>query len=238
MDNNSNAVRGGIVVRYRSKRYRKSLEKYDCQKKYSVEEAADIVRKMEPPKFVETVQVAVLLGLDARRQQIRGAFSLPNGIGKEKKVIVFAEGDQAKEAEAAGALEVGGQDLVKKVADGWTDFDVAVAHPAMMRFVGRLGKVLGPQGKMPTPKSGTVTEHVGDAVREFRAGKIEFRNDKGGNVHAPVGKLDFPSEKLAGNITAFLDHLKSLKPPQTKGTFIQRASLSSTMSPGIKLIIH
>lgn len=225
-------------MKTRSKRYKKCVEQYDRYQRYSVEEAVGILKKLDGLKFTETIDLSVSLGIDPRRQQVRGAFSLPHGIGKEKRVIVFAEGEKAAEAVEAGAVEVGGQDLVKKIQDGWTDFDVAIAVPAMMRFVGRLGRVLGPQGKMPSPKSGTVTDNVGAAVREFRAGKIEFRNDKGANVHAPVGKRDFPAEKLVDNINALIEHLKVLKPAQAKGVFMQNATLSSTMGPGIKLAIR
>ncbi len=225
-------------MKTRSKRYKKCVEQYDRQQRYSVEEAVGILKKLEGLKFTETVDLSVSLGIDPRRQQVRGAFSLPHGIGKEKRVIVFAEGDKAAEAAEAGAVEVGGQDLVKKIQDGWSEFDVAIAVPAMMRFVGRLGRVLGPQGKMPSPKSGTVTDNVGAAVREFRAGKIEFRNDKGANVHAPVGKRDFPAEKLVDNINALVEHLLVLKPAQAKGVFMNSATLSSTMGPAIKLAIR
>lgn len=225
-------------MKSRSKRYRKNAEMFDRNQRYEVPDAVKILKKFESLKFNETVQVAVFLGIDPKRQQVRGAFSLPNGIGKEKRVIAFAEGPKADEALEAGALEVGGQDLVKKVLDGWTDFDVAVAVPAMMRHVGRLGRVLGPSGKMPSPKSGTVTDAIGAAIREFRAGKIEFRNDKGANVHAPVGKINFPEDKLEGNLSAFLEHVKTLRPPQAKGVFIKGATLSSTGSPGVKLVIR
>ena len=153
------------------------------------------------------------------------------------KVIVFAEGDAAKAAKDSGAIEVGGEDLAKKILDGWLDFDVAVAHPGMMRHVGKLGRVLGPHGKMPSPKSGTVTDDVGRVVREFAAGKIEFRNDDTGNLHVVVGKKSFPPEKLTANINAFLDYVRSLKPPASKGVFLQKGVVSATMSPGIPVAV-
>jgi large subunit ribosomal protein L1 len=151
------------------------------------------------------------------------------------KVIAFADGEAAKAAKEAGAVEVGGEELAKKIIDGWLDFDVAVAHPAMMRHVGKLGRVLGPHCKMPSPKSGTVTENVGPVVAEFRAGKVEFRNDDGGNVHAIVGRKSFPADKLVANLEAFIEHLRALRPPSSKGNFFVKATLSSTMSPGIPL---
>lgn len=225
-------------MKTRSRRYVKNEALVDRNKRYEVSEAVTILKKFDAPKFNETVDVCIYLGIDTKRQNLRGAMSLPHGIGKEKKVIAFVEGEKAADAEKAGAEAVGGQDLVKRVLDGWTDFDVAVATPGMMKFVGRLGKVLGPQNKMPSPKSGTVTEQIGEAVREFRAGKIEFRTDKGGNIHAPIGKRDFAHDKLAGNVTAFIDYVQALRPPSTKGNFILGATLAATMSPGIQLVIR
>jgi large subunit ribosomal protein L1 len=166
---------------------------------------------------------------------IRGAVSLPRGIGKAKKVIAFCEGDDAEKAKAAGATEVGMDDLIKKVSDGWTDFDVAIAHPRSMGKVGKLGRVLGPQGKMPTPKNGTVTDQIELAVKEFAAGKIEFRNDAGGNVHAIVGKSSFSQDDLKENINAFVSHIRRMKPPTSKGVFMKKVCVSGTMSPAIEL---
>ncbi len=223
---------------YRSKRYRRSAEK-KLVDPVPIADAVQILKKFDGAKFDETVEISLKLGIDPKQsnQAVRGSFSLPNGIGKTMKVIAFADGDAAKAAKEAGAIEVGGEDLAKKILDGWLDFDVAVAHPAMMRHVGKLGRVLGPHGKMPSPKSGTVTDDVGRVVREFAAGKIEFRNDDTGNLHAVMGKKSFAPEKLASNINAFLDHVRSLKPPSSKGVFIQKAVLSSTMSPGIPLSV-
>ena len=205
----------------------------------AIPEAVATLKKFEGAKFDETVEVSVKLGIDPKNtnQAVRGAFSLPHGIGKEIKVIVFAEGEAAKVAKAAGAAEVGAEDLAKKILDGWLDFDVAIAHPAMMRHVGKLGRVLGPHGKMPSPKSGTVTDNIAQVVREFKAGKVEFRNDDGGNVHAAVGKKSFPVEHLVTNVTAFIDHLRTLRHPSVKGNFFVKATISATMSPGIALAV-
>jgi large subunit ribosomal protein L1 len=168
---------------------------------------------------------------------VRGAFSLPHRIGKTVRVIVFAEGEPADAARENGADEVGGQDLADKIQGGWTDFDVAIAHPSMMRVVGKLGRVLGPQGKMPSPKAGTVTEAVAQAVSDFKAGKIEFRNDAGGNLHALMGKRSFDDQRLVDNVQAFLDHVVTLRPSSAKGNFILGATIASTMGPGIQLAV-
>ena len=203
----------------------------------SVAEAVKILKKLEGARFDETVEVALKLGIDPKNsaQLVRGAYSLPHGIGKDVRVIAFAEGDAAAAATEAGAEEVGSEDLAKKILDGWMDFDVAVAHPSMMRHVGKLGRVLGPHGKMPSPKSGTVTDKVADAVRDFKAGKVEFRNDNGGNVHAMVGKKSFDEERLTANCEAFIKHIRTLRPASAKGAFLVKGALSSTMSPGIPL---
>jgi large subunit ribosomal protein L1 len=224
-------------MRKRSKRYRAAATLRDLQQVLDLDEALKSLKKMEGVKFDETVEVSVKLGIDPKQsdQSVRGAIALPKGIGKTKRVIVFAEGDKAQEAIEAGAIEAGGPDLAKKIEGGWFDFDVAIAVPAAMRFVGKLGKLLGPKGKMPSPKAGTVTENVGDAVKEFAAGKIEFRNDTGGNVHGPVGKKSFAAEDLKENIEAFLDHLKSLKPASAKGNYIQNICVSTSMGPGIRV---
>ncbi len=223
---------------HRSKRYRQLEPLVDRTKRYSLADAVSLVRKFGTTKFDQTVNLAVRLAIDPKKadQAIRGAISLPNGIGKARTVVVFADGEDARVAQEAGADEVGAEDLVKKIQDGWTAFDVAIALPRMMRFVGRLGKVLGPQGKMPTPKTGTVTEDLKNAVREFKAGKIEFRADAQGNVHLPVGKVSFTEEALTGNIQAFYDHLNAIRPSTVKGPFIRNANLSATMSPGIPLV--
>lgn len=206
---------------------------------YDLIDVVNILKSQPPVKFDQSVEVAVRLGIDPKKgeQMVRGSVSLPKGIGKTRKVIVFAAGDDAKKAKEAGAEEVGAEELVKKVEAGWSDFDIAIAHPSMMRVVGKLGKVLGPQGKMPSPKTGTVTEEIAFAVKEFRAGKIEYRNDAQGNVHCAVGKLSFAPEALVENIKAFMDHLKSLKPPSAKGEFFRNVTISSTMGPGLKLYV-
>ena len=221
----------------RSKRYREAAKKIDRSRSYPVREAIDLLKQLQGAKFDETVEIAVKLGIEPKRsdQQVRGAVSLPRGIGKELRVIAFAEGDNAKAAEESGAIEVGSAELAQKIQDGWMDFDVAIATPDMMKHVGRLGKLLGPQGKMPSPKAGTVTTDIGQTVAEFRAGKIEFRNDSGGNLHAPVGKKSFSAEFLQENVDAFLGHIRGLKPAAAKGAFLLKVALSTSMSPGILL---
>ena len=222
-----------------SKRYRRSFE-HTSEEPVELNAAVLTLQKFDNAKFDETVELSLRLGIDPKQsnQAVRGSFSLPNGIGKTIKVVVFAEGDDAQKATQAGAVEVGAEELAKKILDGWMDFDVAVAHPSMMRHVGKLGRVLGPHGKMPSPKSGTVTVNIEEVVREFVAGKIEFRNDKTGNLHVVMGKKSFPPEKLAENVKAFVDHVQTLKPPTSKGVFIVGGSLSSTMSPGIPLVVN
>jgi len=224
----------------RSKRYAKAAALVEKGRRYALADAIELLQKLPAPKFDESVTLCVRLGIDARKsdQVVRGAYSLPHGIGKAVRVAVFAEGAQAEEAKAAGADVVGSQDLADKITkEGWTDFDVAIAHPAMMRVVGKLGKVLGPQGKMPSPKAGTVVEAVAQAVREFKAGKIEFRNDAGGNLHALMGKRSFEPSKLRENVEAFLEHVKTLRPSNAKGNFVVGAFIAATMSPGIELAV-
>ncbi|HAK94994.1 MAG TPA: 50S ribosomal protein L1 [Planctomycetes bacterium] len=223
----------------RSKRYRAAAERRPAAEAVPVPDAVKMLKGFAKTRFDETVELVLRLNIDSKQstQNVRGSFSLPHGIGRTVRVIAFAEGDDAQKAAQAGAIEVGSADLVKKIMDGWMDFDVAVAHPQMMKHVGRLGKVLGPQGKMPSPKSGTVTEDVPKAVREFRAGKVEFRNDKGGNVQVPVGKRSFEETQLVENVTAMLEHVQGMRPSGIKGLFIQAAYLSSTMSPSVKLAV-
>jgi len=222
-------------MRKRSKRYRASAGKCGQYKVVELKEAIRILKSMEGTRFDETVEISMKLGIDPKQtdQLVRGSIALPKGIGKQKKVIVFAEGAQAEEAIQAGAIEAGGPDLAKKIEGGWFDFDVAIAVPSAMRFVGKLGKLLGPKGKMPSPKAGTVTENISHAVSEFTAGKIEFRNDSGGNIHGPMGKKSFSPEDLELNIEAFIDRIRSLKPAAAKGNYIQNISLSTSMGPGI-----
>ncbi|MEM8885075.1 MAG: 50S ribosomal protein L1 [Planctomycetota bacterium] len=226
-------------MRKRSKRHAQALAQVEKGRRYGLPEAIQLLQSFPAPKFDEAVEVVVKLGIDPRKsdQIVRGAFSLPHGIGKSVSVICFAEGDLAEAAREAGADEVGSDELAEKIQKGWTDFDVAIAHPSMMRVVGKLGRVLGPQGKMPSPKAGTVNENVADAVREFKAGKIEFRNDSGGNLHAVMGRKSFEQGKLEENVQAFLDHVVSLKPTAAKGNFILGAHITATMSPGIELTV-
>ena len=218
------------------KRYQSDMEKVPSGP-VSVSEAVGLLKQFDGTKFDQTVELVVWLGIDPKQadQAIRGATSLPNGIGKTRKVIAFCSDDDAVAARDAGAIEAGGDDLVAKVQKGWLDFDVAIATGAMMRSVSRLGRVLGPIGKMPSPKAGTVVDDVSAAVKEYAAGKIKFRNDDGGNIHAPVGKISFEAEKLVENIKAFLSQLKAMKPASSKGTYIKKACLSATMSPAIEL---
>lgn len=217
-----------------SKRYREAASKVDRSQSYEAKAAFDLLKSLPAPKFDETVEIAIRLGIDPRKtdQLVRGAVSLPKGLGRTVKVVVFAEGDKADAAREAGADEVGSDELAAKIQGGWMDFDIVIASPDMMKHVGKLGKVLGPQGKMPSPKSGTVTPNVAKAVEEFKAGKVEFRTDAGGNVHAPLGKRSFDTDDLVENMMAFLNHLMGMRPSAVKGTFVRRVSVSTTMGPG------
>jgi large subunit ribosomal protein L1 len=221
----------------RSKRYTESRKIVDNTKKYEVRDAIKLLKSFRPAKFDESVEVAIKLDIDPKQsdQLVRGSISLPKGIGRSLKVIVFASGEKATVAKKAGADEVGAEDLVKKVEGGWADFDVAIATSDMMKLVGKLGRVLGPQGKMPSPKSGTVTDDIETAVKEFKAGKIEYRTDASGNVHALVGKVSFSEKDLEDNINTFIKQIISSRPASVKGVFLERASVSSTMNPGIML---
>jgi len=219
---------------FRSKRYKK--ESQDLSKEpASLSEAIEKVRSFKSVKFDQTVECVLHLGIDPKQadQLVRGSISLPHGIGKQKKVVAFCEEGDVESARKAGAIEAGCDELIKKVTDGWMDFDVAIASPKVMSRVGKLGRVLGPQGKMPSPKNGTVTADVATAVAEFAAGKVEFRNDAGGNVHITVGKQSFGSEKLIDNIEALVSHIKKLRPTAAKGTYIKKMCISASMSPSI-----
>jgi large subunit ribosomal protein L1 len=228
------------MARKRSRRYQKAAAKVDRTKRYPVVEGMSLIKSLAGPKFDEAVYVAVRIGIDAKKtdQLVRGSVSLPKGTGKSIRIAVFADGERAKEAQAAGSDFVGAADLAEKIEGGFTDFDMTIASPDMMRFVGKLGKVLGPQGKMPSPKAGTVTPNVAAAVKEFKAGKIEFRTDAGANVHAAIGKKSFGAEDLASNLVAFLDHLRTLRPAQAKGAFIQKVVVSTSMGPGVMLAVE
>ncbi|MBL8732088.1 MAG: 50S ribosomal protein L1 [Planctomycetes bacterium] len=227
------------MARKRSRRYEKASAKVDRAKRYPLTEGMALIKSLVGPKFDESVDVAVRIGIDAKKtdQLVRGSVSLPKGTGKTIRIAVFAEGAKAQEALDAGADFVGAADLAEKIEKGFTDFDMTIASPDMMRFVGKLGKVLGPQGKMPSPKAGTVTPNVAAAVREFKAGKIEFRTDAGANVHATIGKKSFAADDLAVNLTAFLDHLRTLRPSQAKGEFIKKVVVSTSMGPGVALAV-
>lgn len=228
------------MARHRSRRYDKAATKVERARRYALEEGLELIKSLPGPKFDETVDVAIRIGIDAKKtdQLVRGSVSLPKGTGKTVKIAVFADGDKATEAKEAGADYVGAADLADKIEKGFTDFDMTIASPDMMRFVGKLGKVLGPQGKMPSPKAGTVTPNVAQAVREFKAGKIEFRTDAGANVHAAIGKKSFGAADLAENLTAFVEHLRTLRPPQAKGSFIRKVVVSTSMGPGVALAVE
>lgn len=221
----------------KSKKYAEALEKVDRTKHYQLKEAIDLLKSISFENFDASVELAFRLNLNPRKaeQNLRGATVLPNGTGKTKKVLVFAKGDKAKEAEAAGADYVGEEDLVNKVMEGWMDFDTVVATPDMMSQVGKLGRTLGPKGLMPNPKTGTVTQDVTKAVEEIKAGKVEYRVDKVGNLHLIVGKLSFSSDQLMENIKSFYETVRSLRPHTVKGTYIKNIAVASTMSPGIKI---
>lgn len=201
-------------------------------------EAVDALKQFNTTKFDQTVEIHVRLGIDPAQadQIVRGSVVLPHGIGRTQRVIVFAKGDQAKAALDAGADEVGGDELAKKIRDGFTDFDVCIAAPDMMGLVGPLGRVLGPRGLMPSPRAGTVTPDVGRVVGEYKAGKVEFRNDKGGNVHAVVGKLSFEAPKLVENVQSFLNYVIGLKPSAVKGNYVKGVAICGTMSPSVRVV--
>lgn len=202
-----------------------------------LDEAVVVLKKFNSTKFDQSVEIAMRLGIDPKQadQLVRGSIVLPHGIGKTLRVVVFAKGDKIDEAKAAGADEVGGPELAEKIKGGWTDFDVCIATPDMMGVVGPLGKILGPRGLMPAPRSGTVTPDIEKVIKEYKAGKVEFRNDKDGNVHAVVGKLSFDATKIAENVSAFINHVNGIKPQAVKGQYVKGIALSATMSPSVKI---
>ncbi|HPU01677.1 MAG: 50S ribosomal protein L1 [Firmicutes bacterium] len=219
------------------KKYREARQQVDRETLYSPEEALELVKKLSRAAFDETVELAVRLGVNPKYadQQVRGSVVLPHGTGKTVRVLVFAKGDKAREAEAAGADYVGGEELAAKIQGGWLDFDVAVSTPDMMGTVGKLGKILGPRGLMPNPKSGTVTFDLARTIAEFKAGKVEFRTEKAGNVHVPIGKVSFGLEQLQENFYSVIEALLKAKPPAAKGQYLRSVTVSSTMGPGIKI---
>jgi large subunit ribosomal protein L1 len=217
------------------KKYRAALEKLEPGRKYNLEEAASKLKEIAFARFDETVELTVCLGVDPRKadQLVRGTIVLPHGLGKSKKVLVIAQGEKIKEAEEAGADYVGGEDMVNKIKEGWLDFEAVVATPDMMRLVGGLGKVLGPRGLMPNPKTGTVTFDIKTAVKETKAGKVEYRVDKTGVIHVPIGKVSFAADKIHGNAKALLDAIVKAKPATAKGKYVKKVNLAATMSPGV-----
>ena len=220
-----------------SKRYNNNFEKINCEKEYSLEEAAELLTSFSPPKFDESIEVAINLGVDPKHadQIVRGTVALPNGIGKDIKVLVFAKDNLAEEAKKAGADFVGSDDMVEKVKGGWTGMDVVVAAPDMMAEVGKLGKILGPRGLMPNPKTGTVTMDIAKAVTEVKAGKIEFRVEKNGIIHNSIGKVSFSKGKIVENARVFIEAILKAKPQAAKGIYMKKVTITSTMGPGIKL---
>ena len=220
-----------------SNRYNNNFEKLNREKEYSLEEAVEFLTTFNLPKFDESVELAINLEVDPKHadQIVRGMVALPNGIGKDVKVLVFAKDNLAEDAEKAGADFVGADDMVEKVKGGWTDIDVVIAAPDMMAEVGKLGKILGPRGLMPNPKTGTVTTDIAKAVTEMKAGKIEFRVEKNGIIHNSIGKVSFPKENLIENARVFIDAILKAKPQAAKGTYVKKITITSTMGPGIKL---
>lgn len=221
----------------KGKRYEESLKLVDRSKAYDIEEAVELLKQVAKAKFDETVEVAFRLGVNPKKadEQIRGAMVLPHGTGKTQKVLVFAKGEKAKEAEAAGADYVGDQDLINKINQGWFEFDVIVATPDMMAEVGKLGRILGPKGLMPNPKTGTVTFEVEKAITDIKAGQVEYRVDSAANLHVPIGKVSFENDKLIGNFEAIVQTIVRVKPQASKGKYIRNVAITSTMGPGIKV---
>ena len=219
------------------RRYRDQLAKIDREREYSPSEAVGLIKEIQSAKFSETVETHVRTGLNVRHadQQLRGTISLPNGLGRDVTVAVFAKGDKAREAEEAGADVVGEEDLAERIQEGFTDFDIAIATPDLMPIVGRLGRVLGPQGKMPNPRVGTVTQDVGQAVSEAKAGRVEYRTDRSAILHLPIGKTDFEEHALLENYAAFIEELMRAKPAAAKGRYLQSITLTTTMGPGVRV---
>ena len=228
------------MARKRGKNYKAALEKVDAEKAYPIKDAVELIKDIDFAKFDSTVEIVFKLNVDTKQadQQLRGAVVLPNGTGKEQTVVVFAKGDNAKAAQEAGADFVGEADLVQKIQDGWLDFDVAIATPDMMAQVGRLGRVLGPKGLMPNPKTGTVTMDVAKAVQESKAGKVTYRTDRDGNVAVPVGKASFDTDKLVGNLKTIEDVIVKARPASVRGVYVNNVSISTTFGPGVKVDLN
>ena len=224
-------------MRKRSKRYKEAVKLFDKNKIYPLEEAIGILKKMPSPKFDETVDLSFRLGVDPKKsdQFVRGSVLLPHGTGKKVRILVFCKGESEKIAQEAGADYVGGQELIEKISSGWLDFDIAIAHPEMMRDISRLGKILGPRGLMPNPKSGTVTTDLARAIEEFKKGKVEFKMDKTGNIGLRIGKISFSEKELYENACAAIEAIYKAKPATLKGKYIRNVVISKTMSPGIKI---
>ena len=227
----------GNAMPSNGKRYRAEMEKHDPMQAFSLGEAVDRLKSFKPTKLDQTVELVMHLGIDARQadQAIRGAVALPHGVGKSRRVVAFCTDDKIEACKEAGAVEAGGEQLVKQISDGWMEFDVAVASPDMMKVVSRLGRTLGPKGLMPSPKAGTVAKDIAKAVTEYAAGKVEYRNDAGGNIHAPIGKMSFDAQKLVENASALIELITKLKPAASKGQYIKRISISGTMTPGVRV---
>jgi len=221
------------------KRYRADMENFDPEQIFTVDEAVAQIKTFKKTRFDQSVEICMHLGIDPKQadQQIRSSVSLPHGTGKTKRVVAFCSPDKVDDAKAAGAVKAGGEELVAEIEKGWMDFDVAVAEPAMMRVISKLGRTLGPKGLMPSPKSGTVTPNVAEAVKEYAAGKVEFRNDDGGNIHAVIGKQSFEVTQLAENAKAFISTIEKMKPAVTKGVYIKKVTLCGTMTPGVQVAL-
>jgi large subunit ribosomal protein L1 len=230
-------IKEEIIMANKGKKYQEAVKLVDRTKAYDIQEAIELAKKTSIVKFDATVEAAFRLGVDPKKadQQIRGAVVLPNGTGKTQRVLVFAKGEKAKEAEAAGADYVGDSEFINKIQQGWFEFDVIVATPDMMGEVGKLGRVLGPKGLMPNPKTGTVTFDVTKAVNEIKAGKVEYRVDKAGNIHVPIGKVSFEDQKLVENFNTIFDTMMKVKPAAAKGTYMKNVTVSTTMGPGVKV---
>jgi len=227
------------MSRTRSKRYEADMANRPPGP-VPTKDAVAVIKSFTAGKFDQTIELVMHLGIDPRQadQALRGSIALPNGIGQTRKVVAFCEDADVEEAVAAGAAEAGNDELIKKIQDGWTDFDVAVATPAMMKSVSRLGRVLGPTGKMPSPKAGTVSPNIADTVKEYVAGKVEYRNDDFGNLHVPVGKMSFDADKLTENVDAFIKYVKKIKPASAKGVYMKRVCLSGTMTPSVDVDVQ